>query len=70
MFNVNSISVAPNNMSNIGGNFTFMALFTNCLSEESSVRVMMIIYFIEEEFEAIERCDLMFLSLKDFFLRK
>ena len=47
-----------------------MVLFTNCLSEESSVRVMMIIYFIEGEFEAIERCDLMFLSLKDFFLRK
>lgn len=70
MFNVNSISVAPNNMSNVGGNFTFMVLFTNCLSEESSVRVMMIIYFIEEEFEAIERCDLMFLLLKAFFLRK
>lgn len=34
------------------------------LPKKSSVRVMMIIYFIEEEFEAIERCDLMFLLLK------
>ena len=31
---------------------------------------MMIIYFIEEEVEAIERLDLMFLLLKAFVLRK